>query len=157
MNCPFCRNPETKVIDTRENDNGTSIRRRRQCTKCGKRFTTIESTQLFVLKNNGDVEPFSRDKVINGVRKACQGRPIADDELKQLGRRVEEDLRSSGKAEVRSQEIGTAILQPLRELDEVAYMRFASVYRNFANLGDFENAIAELREYQESKKRTSEE
>lgn len=145
MHCPFCQNPDTKVIDTRISDDGHSIRRRRECTRCSKRFTTVESTMLLVLKNSGNVEPFDRNKVIAGVRKACQGRPIREEDLKALGQRVEEDLRSRGLAQVRSEEVGRAILEPLRELDLVAYMRFASVYQNFENLDDFQRAIDMLR------------
>lgn len=100
---------------------------------------------LLVAKRSGNVEPFDRNKVIAGVRKACQGRPIKEEDLKLLGQRVEEDLRSRGLAEVKSDEVGRAILKPLRNLDEVAYMRFASVYQNFENLDDFQHAIDELR------------
>ena len=145
MHCPFCQNPDTKVVDTRISDDGHSIRRRRECTHCGKRFTTVESTMLLVLKNSGNVEPFDRNKVISGVRKACQGRPINEDDLKALGQRVEEDLRSRGLAQVRSEDVGRAILEPLRELDVVAYLRFASVYQNFDGLEDFQQAIDQLR------------
>lgn len=99
---------------------------------------------LLVAKRSGNVEPFDRNKVIAGVRKACQGRPIKEEDLKMLGQRVEEDLRSRGLAEVKSDEVGRAILKPLRKLDEVAYMRFASVYQNFENLADFQRAIDEL-------------
>ena len=148
MHCPFCQNPDTKVIDTRISDDGHSIRRRRECTHCGKRFTTVESTMLLVLKNSGNVEPFDRNKVISGVRKACQGRPINEDDLKALGQRVEEDLRSRGLAQVRSEDVGRAILEPLRELDVVAYLRFASVYQNFDGLEDFQQAIDQLRMHQ---------
>ncbi|MGK4255488.1 transcriptional regulator NrdR [Bifidobacterium sp. UBA4282] len=145
MHCPFCQNPDTKVVDTRISDDGHSIRRRRECTHCGKRFTTVESTMLLVLKNSGNVEPFDRNKVISGVRKACQGRPINEDDLKALGQRVEEDLRSRGLAQVRSEDVGRAILEPLRELDVVAYLRFASVYQNFDGLEDFQQAIDQLK------------
>ena len=148
MLCPFCQNPDTKVVDTRISDDGHSIRRRRECTHCGKRFTTVESTMLLVLKNSGNVEPFDRNKVISGVRKACQGRPINEDDLKALGQRVEEDLRSRGLAQVRSEDVGRAILEPLRELDVVAYLRFASVYQNFDGLEDFQQAIDQLRMHQ---------
>lgn len=148
MHCPFCQNPDTKVVDTRISDDGHSIRRRRECTHCGKRFTTVESTMLLVLKNSGNVEPFDRNKVISGVRKACQGRPINEDDLKTLGQRVEEDLRSRGLAQVRSEDVGRAILEPLRELDVVAYLRFASVYQNFDGLEDFQQAIDQLRMHQ---------
>ena len=109
------------------------------------RFTTLETTMLLVVKRSGNVEQFDRNKVISGVRKACQGRPIKEDDLKALGQQVEEDLRARGLAQVKSDEVGKAILKPLRDLDEVAYMRFASVYQNFENLGDFQNAINELK------------
>lgn len=150
MHCPFCKNSDTKVVDTRVGEDGYSIRRRRECPKCSRRFTTVETATLMVIKRSGNVEPFNRDKVITGVRKACQGRPIKEEDLKQLGQRVEEDLRARGLAQVPSDEVGRAILGPLRDLDEVAYMRFASVYQEFNNLEDFERAIKELRE-QESK------
>ncbi|KFI90536.1 transcriptional regulator, NrdR family [Bifidobacterium ruminantium] len=141
---PFCQNPDTKVVDTRISDDGHSIRRRRECPKCSKRFTTLETTMLLVVKRSGNVEQFDRNKVIAGVRKACQGRPINEDDLKMLGQKVEEDLRSRGLAQVKSEEVGKAILKPLRDLDMVAYLRFASVYQNFENLDDFQRAIDEL-------------
>lgn len=112
---------------------------------CGKRFTTMETTLLLVRKRTGDLEPFDRGKVVAGVRKAGQGRPIKEEDLKMLGQRVEEDLRARGLAQIESDDIGRAILKPLRELDEVAYMRFASVYQNFENLDDFQKAIDDLR------------
>ena len=145
MHCPFCQNPDTKVVDTRISDDGHSIRRRRECPKCSKRFTTLETTMLLVVKRSGNVEQFDRNKVISGVRKACQGRPINEDDLKMLGQKVEEDLRSRGLAQVKSDEVGKAFLKPLRDLDMVAYMRFASVYQNFENLEDFQRAIDELK------------
>ncbi|GAA0635337.1 transcriptional regulator NrdR [Bifidobacterium pullorum] len=146
MHCPFCQNPDTRVIDTRISDDGHSIRRRRECTQCGKRFTTVESTMLLVMKTSGNIEPFDRNKVISGVRKACQGRPIREEDLKALGQRVEEDLRARGLAQVKSEDVGKAILEPLRELDVVAYLRFASVYQNFESLEDFQNAIDGLKD-----------
>lgn len=100
---------------------------------------------LLVLKTSGNVEPFDRNKVISGVRKACQGRPIKEEDLKALGQRVEEDLRSRGLAQVKSEDVGRAILEPLRELDVVAYLRFASVYQNFEDLEDFQRAIDSLK------------
>ena len=145
MHCPYCQNSDTKVIDTRIGDDGFSIRRRRVCQICHKRFTTVESTMLLVRKRSGNVEPFDRKKVVSGVRKACQGRPINEDDLRTLGQRVEEDLRARGLAEVDSDDVGKAILAPLRELDEVAYLRFASVYQNFDGLEDFQRAIDDLR------------
>ena len=145
MHCPFCQNPDTKVVDTRISEDGHSIRRRRECPKCAKRFTTVETTMLLVVKRSGNVEQFDRNKGICGVRKAWQGRPSNEDDLKMLGQRVEEDLRSRGLAQVKSDEVGKAILKPLRDLDMVAYMRFASVYQNFENLEDFQHAIDELK------------
>lgn len=145
MVCPFCRQGDSRVLDSRPTDGGVGIRRRRICAECGRRFTTVETTTLLVMKRSGATEPFSRQKVIVGVRKACQGRPVSDHALDLLGQQVEEELRSTGQAVVPSQEVGLAILQPLRELDEVAYLRFASVYRGFATLEDFEREIDILR------------
>ncbi|MFW7413952.1 transcriptional regulator NrdR [Demequina sp. SO4-18] len=145
MHCPFCRNPDSRVVDSRTSDDGSSIRRRRECPSCGKRFSTLEIASLTVLKRSGVAEPFSRDKVVNGVRKACQGRPVSDDDLAHLAHKVEEAIRASGQAEIDATDIGLAILPPLRELDEIAYLRFASVYQGFDSLDDFEAAIARLR------------
>lgn len=145
MHCPFCRHPDSRVVDSRTADDGTAIRRRRQCLDCERRFTTVEQVTLAVVKRAGVTEPFSREKVVVGVRKACKGRPVGEDALALLAQRVEEEIRSTGAAEIPSHEVGLAILGPLRELDEVAYMRFASVYRGFASLADFEAEIAVLR------------
>jgi transcriptional repressor NrdR len=145
MHCPFCRHLDSRVVDSRTTDDGTAIRRRRQCPECERRFTTVEQVTLAVVKRCGVTEPFSRDKVASGVRKACKGRPVGEDALALLAQRVEEEIRSGGSAEVPSHEVGLAILGPLRELDEVAYMRFASVYRSFGSLADFETEIALLR------------
>ena len=133
------------MIDSRPTDEGNQIRRRRECTSCARRFNTSETSILLIIKRSGATEPFSREKVIAGVRKACQARPVNDDDLALLAQRVEESLRSDGVAEVEAQEVGLAILAPLRELDEVAYLRYASVYRNFTSLEDFEVEIALLR------------
>ncbi|OEV14193.1 transcriptional regulator NrdR [Streptomyces nanshensis] len=146
MHCPFCRHPDSRVVDSRTTDDGTAIRRRRQCPDCTRRFTTVESASLMVIKRSGVTEPFSRDKVIAGVRKACQGRPVTEDALAQLGQRVEEAARATGSAELPTHDVGLAILGPLQDLDLVAYLRFASVYRAFESLEDFEAAVAELRE-----------
>ncbi len=145
MHCPFCRHPDSRVVDSRTTDDGTSIRRRRQCPDCGRRFTTVETASLMIIKRSGVTEPFSRDKVIAGVRKACQGRPVTEDALAQLGQRVEEAVRATGSAELSAHDVGLAILGPLRDLDVVAYLRFASVYQAFDSLDDFESAVAELR------------
>lgn len=145
MHCPFCRHEDSRVVDSRSMDDGSAIRRRRQCQSCGKRFTTMETTSLTVVKRSGVAEPFDRTKIINGVRKACQGRPVTGDDLAMLAQEVEEVIRAAGNAEVDAHEVGLAILDPLRRLDQVAYLRFASVYQDFENLKDFEKAIEELR------------
>jgi len=145
MRCPYCRHADSRVVDSREADDGALIRRRRACPECGRRFTTVEEAVLAIVKRSGVTEPFSRPKVISGVRKACQGRPVDEDSIALLAQRVEEAIRARGAAEVPSHEVGLAILGPLRELDEVAYLRFASVYRSFDSLADFEREIATLR------------
>ncbi len=143
--CPFCRSEDSKVVDSRTADDGSSIRRRRECRECGRRFTTTETTTLLVVKRSGVAEPFSRQKVMAGVRKACQGRPVTDDQLALLAEKVEDTVRAQGNSMVPAQEVGRAILAPLRHLDEVAYLRFASVYLDFSCLEDFEQEIASLR------------
>ncbi len=145
MHCPFCRHTDSRVIDSRATDDGTSIRRRRQCPACSRRFSTVETAGLSVVKRSGVTEPFSRAKVLSGVRKACQGRPVGEDDLALLAQRVEEAVRAQGAAEIEAHEVGLAVLGPLRELDEVAYLRFASVYQAFDSLEDFEAAITVLR------------
>ena len=126
MHCPFCHNPDSRVVDTRIADDGASIRRRRECTHCKKRFTTLETSSFQVVKRSGVVESFSRNKVVSGVKKACQGRPVSDDQLAILAQQVEEQLRSTGVSNVSTNE--------------------ASVYRAFDTLEDFEEAIQALRE-----------
>jgi transcriptional repressor NrdR len=150
MHCPFCHHTDSRVIDSRTADDGTAIRRRRQCPECNRRFTTVENASLSVVKRSGATEPFSRSKVLVGVRKACQGRPVTDDDLALLAQRVEEAIRAQGSAEIDSHEVGLAILGPLHELDEVAYLRFASVYQAFDSLEDFESAITLLRTAREA-------
>jgi transcriptional repressor NrdR len=145
VHCPFCRHGDSRVMDSRTSDDGTAIRRRRQCPSCGRRFSTLETASLTVMKRSGASESFSRSKIISGLRKACQGRPVTDDDLARLAQRVEENIRASGRAEIESHDVGLATLGPLRELDEVAYLRFASVYQSFDSLEDFEAAIALLR------------
>jgi transcriptional repressor NrdR len=145
MHCPFCRHPDSRVVDSRTADDGGSIRRRRQCPNCQRRFSTLETSSLQVVKRSGVVEPFSRDKVVGGLRKASQGRPVSDDDLARLAQQVEETIRASGSSQVEAHDVGTAILDPLRALDEVAYLRYASVYSAYDSLEDFESAIAGLR------------
>ncbi|MEO5834576.1 MAG: transcriptional regulator NrdR [Nakamurella sp.] len=145
MRCPFCRFPDSRVIDSREVDDGAAIRRRRSCPECSRRFTTVEEAVLAVVKRSGVTEPFSRAKVMVGVRRACQGRPVDEDALALMSQQVEEEIRAKGTAEVSSHEVGLAILGPLRQLDEVAYLRFASVYRSFQSVDDFASEIFRLR------------
>lgn len=148
MHCPFCRHNDSKVVDSRTTDDGTAIRRRRQCTECGRRFSTLETTSISVIKRSGVTEPFDRQNIVNGVRKACQGRPVSEDDLAMLAQEVEESVRASGSAEIDAHDVGLAILTPLRRLDVVAYLRFASVYQAFEGLEDFERAIDVLRDQQ---------
>ncbi len=145
MHCPYCKHIDTKVLDSRVSDDGCAIRRRRVCQSCEKRFTTVELMQLTVLKRSGATEPFNREKAVAGVRKACNGRPVSEDDLAHLGQEVEDQLRLAGSPEIAAHEVGLAILAPLRRLDEVAYLRFASVYRGFESADDFEAEIALMR------------
>ncbi|HXZ83174.1 MAG TPA: transcriptional regulator NrdR [Acidimicrobiales bacterium] len=140
MRCPRCSAGDDRVIDSREVDQGESIRRRRECRNCGYRFTTFErigGAVTFVVKRSTEREPFRREKVIAGVRAACKNRPVDDDEIEALAVAVENELAHGGR-DVTTVEIGVAVLDRLRELDEVAYIRFASVYKGFESLGDFE-------------------
>lgn len=146
MRCPYCRHSDSRVLDSRSVDEGAGIRRRRQCPACERRFTTIEQMQIVVVKRSGVVEQFNRDKVITGVRKACKGRPVTEAQLARLGQEVEEALRASGLPEIPADQVGLTILTPLRALDEVAYLRFASVYQQFQSVDDFEAEIARLRQ-----------
>ena len=146
MHCPYCRHTDSRVLDSRVSEDGSSIRRRRQCQSCERRFTTLEQIQLMVVKKSGAIEPFNREKVIAGVRKACKGRPVTDADLAKLGQSVEDALRASGVSEIPAQDVGVAILGPLSELDAVAYLRFASVYNHYQSVDDF---IAEIQRLQE--------
>ena len=144
MHCPYCRSTDTRVLDSRVADDGASIRRRRTCSACAEGFTTVEMMQLTVPKRSGASEPFTREKAISGVRKACKGRPVSDDDLARLGQQVEDTLREGGSAEVAAHEVGLAVLEPLKALDEVAYLRFASVYKASGSVDDFAAEIASL-------------
>ncbi|MFC4336619.1 transcriptional regulator NrdR [Salininema proteolyticum] len=146
MRCPYCRHPDNRVVDSRDVEDGKQIRRRRICLNCDKRFNTFEEFILEVAKRSGTTEPFDRAKVALGVMKACQGRPVDSDDVAKLAQAVEDEIRSRGVAVVSSHDVGLAALTPLRDLDEVAYLRFASVYRSFASIEDFEKEIAYLRE-----------
>ncbi len=144
MHCPYCRHTDTRVLDSRVAEDGGAIRRRRACQACDRRFTTVEQLQLTVVKRSGATEAFNREKVVAGVRKACKGRPVTDDDLDRLGQAVEDALRGSGSAEIPADEVGLAVLEPLRQMDQVAYLRFASVYKAFESVDDFADEVAAL-------------
>lgn len=144
MHCPFCKSTDTRVLDSRVADEGSAIRRRRVCSECERRFTTVEQMQLMVVKKSGAMEPFHREKAIAGVAKACKGRPVSAEDLQLLGQKVEDALRKSGSPEISAHEVGLTILEPLKALDEVAYLRFASVYKAFESADDFATEIASL-------------
>lgn len=145
MHCPYCRHADSRVVDSRVTDDGSAIRRRRQCSNCSRRFSTLETTAVNVIKRSGATEPFKRSKIVSGVRKACQGRPVSEDDLALLAQEVEESIRAQGLAEIDANDVGLAILKPLQRLDQVAYLRFASVYQAFDGLDDFARAIEDLR------------
>jgi transcriptional repressor NrdR len=146
---------DDRVVDSRQADDGTAIRRRRECATCGRRFTTferIEEAPLMVVKRSGDREPFDRSKVVAGVRAATKNRPVGAEAMETLAGEVEEAMRLVG-LEATSQQIGVAVLDRLRRLDEVSYMRFASVYKGFADIGDFEREAGLLSKATEPKRR----
>lgn len=146
MHCPFCRDAETRVVDSRDTENGAAIRRRRECSSCGQRFTTferIESVPVVVVKRDGRREPFDRAKVVSGIAKACKNRPVHDDEMRRVCDEIEERAREQS-GEIAAEDIGHEVLARLKDLDEVAYVRFASVYREFQDVKEFERVIAEF-------------
>ncbi len=146
MRCPYCRTDDTKVVDSRDSQDGQAIRRRRQCNGCGQRFTTferIEGVPLVVVKRDGRREPFDRAKVVSGIVKACANRPVTDDVVRAICDDVEEACRERG-AEVTSEAIGHEVLTRLKDVDGIAFVRFASVYREFSDVADFERVVKEL-------------
>jgi transcriptional repressor NrdR len=146
VRCPWCQSLDDRVVDSRLAEDGGAIRRRRECTVCGGRFTTyerLEGAPLWVLKRGGQREPFDRSKVVSGVRAATKNRPVTEDQLDALAQDVEDALREVG-AEVTSEQVGLAVLERLREADEVAYLRFASVYKGFEDVGDFQREVGLL-------------
>ena len=154
MHCQWCGGPVTKVVDSRPAEEGTAIRRRRECAKCGRRFTTFERAEglrLAVIKRDGAREPYDRAKVVAGVVKAIKNRPVSPEEVERLASRVEEQLRRRGP-EVTTQEVGLEVLSALRGVDEVAYMRFASVYKDFQEITDFERELGLLLQKKEPKR-----
>lgn len=140
MKCPFCSHEEDKVVDSRTAQDGRAVRRRRECLKCGKRFTTyefIETVSLTVVKNDGRREPFDRQKLLRGMILACNKRPISEKKLESIVEEIEEELLALSKKEITSQEIGELVMKKLKDIDEVAYVRFASVYRKFKDKNEF--------------------
>jgi transcriptional repressor NrdR len=149
MRCPFCQHGDTDVLDTRKLNEGELIRRRRKCRACGRRFTTyerIESVSLTVVKKDGEREPYDREKIMRGVRTACYRRSISAPQIEQLVNDVESAIMATEDQEVSSKAIGDQVMRRLRDLDDVAYIRFASVYRSFADIGKLREAVDELLE-----------
>lgn len=147
MKCPYCKSMDTKVTDSRDTDDGASIRRRRQCLSCGRRFTTyetVEITPLRVIKKDGAREMFNRNKLRNGLLKACEKRNISATQIEDIINQVEKKIRNDLKQEVSSEVIGNIVMEELRQLDQVAYVRFASVYREFKDIGSFMNELKDL-------------
>lgn len=147
MRCPFCDHDDDKVIDSRPSDEGTAIRRRRECTVCGARFTTyekVETLPLLVIKKDGTRAPFDRDKLMTGVMKSCEKRPVSTAQLEQLVNSIELQTQNSLKREVTSREIGELVMEQLKKIDEVAYVRFASVYRQFKDVNSFLEELHEM-------------
>ena len=146
MKCPFCLNSENDVIDTRETDNEIVTRRRRECIKCKKRFTTYERVEvdLRVIKKDGRRESYDREKVKQGIVRACEKRPVSMDKVEEMVNRVEANLRSGNSAEVESRKIGELVMRELKKSDKVAYIRFASVYKEFTDLQSFQDEVKAL-------------
>ena len=147
MNCPFCSYEESKVIDSRPTDEGERIRRRRECLSCGKRFTTyeiIESLPIIVIKKDKSRETFNRDKLLNGLLRACEKRPVSFDTLDNMIDEIESIIQNSLDREVSSEKIGELVVEKLKNIDEVAYVRFASVYRQFKDINTFMNELNKL-------------
>lgn len=147
MKCPNCGHTESKVIDSRSTDDGSSIRRRRECLKCQRRFTTyevIETIPLMVIKKNDTREPFDRNKILNGIMRACQKRPVSVEQMENIVTDIENELRNSLSNEITVNRIGSMVMDRLKEIDEVAYVRFASVYREFKDVETFMHEIEEI-------------
>ena len=147
MKCPFCENPDSKVIDSRLSNEGDMIRRRRECEKCNQRFTTYERVEEMlpmVIKKDGDRETFDRLKIEHGIQKACEKRPVSMEKIGQLVARIEESLQERGDKEIPSTEIGELVMKGLKDLDDVAYVRFASVYRSFRDINEFMEELQSL-------------
>lgn len=155
MKCPFCGHPDSRVIDSRTTREMDGIRRKRECTKCGKRFSTeerIEEGLPFVVKKDGRREVFDRAKILNGLMKACEKRPISITTIEKIVSRIEYNLLERGEKEVKSSEIGEMVMEELKRLDGVAYVRFASVYRDFKDVNEFMQELKELLTKREEKR-----
>ena len=151
MKCPFCGHPESKVVDSRPAEEGASIRRRRECLACHKRFTTyetVESLPLMVIKKDGNRQTFDKSKLLNGMIRACEKRPVSYDTLEKIADEIEQELQNSLERETSTERIGELVMERLKKVDEVAYVRFASVYRQFKDINTF---MAELNKLLEDK------
>lgn len=156
MKCPFCNNEDTKVIDSRSQDDNTTIRRRRYCEKCGKRFTTyerIDTIPMTVIKSNGTRETFDKNKLISGIMKSCNKRPITANQIKEIADDVENAVMSSMDKEIESKSIGNMVMDRLKDIDEVAYVRFASVYRQFKDINTFMDELNKIMDEKKSEKK----
>ncbi|MBM3229597.1 transcriptional repressor NrdR [Candidatus Parvarchaeota archaeon] len=148
MRCPYCLHPETSVVDSRDADNIDQIRRRRECLKCKKRFTTFERVELIdlmVVKKDGKRQPFSRQKVLDGIVRSCVKLPVSPEKIEKCADEIEMNLRKRDTTEVKSSDIGELVMKKLKRLDKVAYIRFASVYRKFVDVADFQKELKDLR------------
>ena len=147
MHCPFCADKETKVIDSRLVAEGNQVRRRRECAQCGERFTTFETAELVlprVIKSNGSRQPFDEDKLRSGLTRALEKRPVSLEVVESTINRIKHKLRATGEREVNTREVGEVVMEELRDLDEVAYVRFASVYRSFQDVKEFREEIERM-------------
>lgn len=160
MKCPYCQYSESKVIDSRPTDEDEKIRRRRECMRCGKRFTTyeiVETTPLMVVKKDGTIEPFNREKLLNGLLRACEKRPVSLKRMEQMVDEIEQKLKNSLEGEVSSREIGKLAMEELRYVDQVAYVRFASVYREFQDIDSFMDELRKILEEKQDEDEVSDE
>jgi transcriptional repressor NrdR len=156
MKCPFCGYKEDKVVDSRETQEDSAIRRRRECLKCGKRFTTyeyIEEVSLMVIKKDGRREPFDRKKILSGILKACEKRPVGMEKMEEIVTQVERAIQKKSDREVYATKIGELVMEKLKQLDDVAYVRFASVYRQFKDVGQFMVELKDILNREKSTRR----
>ncbi|WP_105109840.1 transcriptional regulator NrdR [Streptococcus suis] len=147
MRCPKCQSLKSSVVDSRQAEDGNTIRRRRSCDQCGQRFTTyerIEEKTLVVVKKDGTREQFSREKIFNGIIRSAQKRPVSTDDIDEVVNRIEQKVRAQGESEIESDVIGNLVMEELVELDEITYVRFASVYRSFKDVEELENLLKQM-------------